>query len=46
VTEQIIENTAQHVPSNACGAASGDQNDVYGFGIPNAVEAIRQALQK
>ncbi len=45
-TEQIIESTAQHVPSDACGAASGDQNNVYGFGIPNAVAAVQQALQK
>jgi subtilisin family serine protease len=46
-TEQIIAETAHDVPvPNVCGAGNGKPNNVYGFGVVDALEAVRMALDK
>jgi subtilisin family serine protease len=46
-TEHIITETARYISaSNVCGAGNGKPNNVYGFGVVDALEAVRMALDK
>src|SRR5262249_47320094 len=46
-TREIIEQTAHHeVAPDMCGAANGDQNNVYGYGWIDALAAAEMALGK
>ncbi len=46
-TEQIMTETVRYIPaSNVCGAGNGKPNNVYGFGVVDALKAVRAALNK
>ena len=44
-TEQIILSTAdEHTTSNRCGPGNAEPNNVYGYGLMDADQAVEQAL--
>jgi len=46
-TEQIITETARYTPtSDLCGAGTSNPNNVSGFGVVDALEAVRMALER
>ena len=46
-TEQIMIETAGYTPaSDVCDAGTDKPNNVYGFGVVDALEAVRMALDK
>ncbi|KAA3644868.1 MAG: peptidase S8 [Chloroflexi bacterium] len=45
-TEQILIDTAEYKQANdLCGADDGERNNVYGYGIVDAFEAVQAALE-
>jgi subtilisin family serine protease len=45
-TKQIMAETARHtLVSDLCGAGTDTRNNVYGFGVVDALEAVRVALE-
>jgi hypothetical protein len=40
-TEQLIEQTAQHVDSSECGSSGSFPNNLYGWGLVDAGRAAK-----